>query len=665
MQISINKSEQATGLCKFILDDKVVTEASNLMDFNTYRNWGYFPGQIDPVWSHNAADNKQIKTEFPNFTVTKSLFNNIHGIAANSYLQKRSSSLLLDTPAFRKAEKEESDCSVRTLVKRSEENKMGRQIYRYADFMYCKYLGRVPNNYMVTLRRFPYPCGDQITFLHLGKDANEDALQKHLPDIGRMVTWLGTPGNEIDNILSYKVKMPFREMEAKFEDAGDAGGDSGGLLGTLMNVGGNTKYQQAVVSGYAGSATFDLTNSVLGHFGRVGSFVGNYTNGAPPYQGNLSHRDANKSYGPIDTIKSTHIRGEEGLKFENSFTLTFYYQMKSYDGVNGKAAFLDLIANILATTYSTGKFWGGAYRGQGLSQHNAFANLPIYKLKNGASMSDIMGAVTESLGQVGKAMNGNKELTGNFLQDAKTIITNMGKQFGQALLGGALNKLGRPMKTAVNSLLSPTPVGFWHVTVGNPMHPIVQMGNMIIEDCQIQQYGPLGIDDFPTELKVTVTLKHGKVRDTTLFEQMYHYGDYRIYSPVDSHIKECYENSSRIEQLKRGDVDSMFDYVKQTNAIEGAKMDQDYENSIKGAAKPTNKNGKSKGPKSNQSPTNSTANSTPPVDPEQAPDVIDLKNSVDKIKTVLIKHFGTTDARNLIWAGQEGADGSSPPPQKK
>lgn len=658
----IDKSTQATGLCKFNLDDRVVLEASNLQDFNSYRNWGYFPGEMDPVWVKNAKENKQSVSVFPNFTVTKSLFNPVNGISANSNLQRRSSSMLLDTPAFRKAEKELSDCSIRTLVNRSQNGEMGRQIYRYADFMYCKYLGRVPNNYLITLRRFPYPCSDQISYLFLGKDDNEKNLQKHLPDIGRMVTWLGTPGNELENILKYKVKMSFKEMDAKIEETGDGGGDSGGLLGTMMNLGGNSAYRTSIMQGYAGSATLDYTNKALGWAIGQGNLMD-----SPQYQGRGAHRDNNKPYGPVDVIKKTHIRGDDGLVFENSFSLTFDYELRSYDGVNGKAAFLDLIANILATTYSSGKFWGGAYRGSGASQHNAFANLPIYKLNSGSSLSEVMSAVTDSISDVGKAMNGNKELSGNFLADAKSIISNMGKAFGQALLGGALNKLGRPMKTAVNSLLSPTPVGFWHVTIGNPMHPIVQMGNMIIDDCEIQQYGPLGLDDFPTGIKVTVTLKHGKSRDTTLFEQMFHYGDYRIYSPVDSKVKDAFEVSSRIEQMKREDYKTMFDYIKEENEEQARKLDEDYETPTKERVSKASSS-KSKTTKNSDKKSNFMSDAkeiisqnTAALPGYVAKGIESLEKSTEKLKTVLLKHFGTTDSHNLVWAGQEGADGSSPP----
>ena len=650
--IHIDKSTQSTGLCKFILDDKTVLDAMNLEDFNSYRNWGSFPGSIDPIWEANAKDNNKVELGYHNFNVTKSLFNNVQGIGAYTEYQMKSNAPLIDSPRTRKEIKADDDCSVKALVTKSEKNQMGRQIYRYADFMYCKYLGQVPNNYMITLRRFPYPCADHIGFIGDGSDENEHKLQKHMPDMGRMITWLGTPGNDITNILHYKVTMPFKEMTAKMEDGGNAGGDSGGLLGTLMNMGGNSAYQSAVLSGHAGSASNKFIGQVLG------SGVSKYLDN-PPYEGMVGAVDNNKPWGPIDVIKKTHIRGDDGLVFENSFDLTFDYKLRSYDGVNGKAAFLDLIANILAVTYSTGKFWGGGYRGSGLSQHNAFANLPIYNIKNGASWSEVMGAVTESLSEVGKAMNGNKELTGNFLADAKSILSNMGKQFAQAILGGALNKLGRPMKNAVNSLLSPAPVGFWHVTVGNPMHPIIQMGNMIIDNCEITQYGPLGLDDFPTGLKVKVTLKHAKSRDATLFEQMFHYGEYRIYSPIDKLVQQAYENSTRPGTAT---TVNKFSYIHELNKAYEKGEDINPPSTGTNVSATTSENTASDimGTQLSTSNDNIPANKL-----NNGAAIKRLQASINSLSDLYIKHFGTKDAKNIYWTSREGAHGAAKKEEQK
>jgi hypothetical protein len=93
----------------------------------------------------------------------------------------------------------------------------------------------------------------------------------------------------------------------------------------------------------------------------------------------------------------------------------------------------------------------------------------------------------------------------------------------------------------VNSLLSPAPVGFWHVTIGNPHHPIMSMGNMIIKNTTIEHYGPLGLDDFPTGLKVTVELERGKPRDIRDIERIYMHGNDRIYASMGPKIEEMYK----------------------------------------------------------------------------------------------------------------------------
>ena len=109
---------------------------------------------------------------------------------------------------------------------------MSRMVYNYSDFMYCKYLGKIPNNYMITLRKFPMPCGD-----HIGAICDADAEQNnHLPDMGRLVTWLGTPGNDMSNILSYSYSMPWQENTAPFDDEVGTGENGGGKLGQFLSA---------------------------------------------------------------------------------------------------------------------------------------------------------------------------------------------------------------------------------------------------------------------------------------------------------------------------------------------------------------------------------------------------------------------------------------------
>ena len=95
-----------------------------------------------------------------------------------------------------------------------------------------------------------------------------------------------------------------------------------------------------------------------------------------------------------------------------------------------------------------------------------------------------------------------------------------------------MNSLGRPAVYAFHSLLTNDAVGLWHVTIGNPLNPIVSMGNLILTNCELSQSGPLGLDDFPTEITVSVTLKHGTPRDSVDIQKMYTQGRNAIYSKI-------------------------------------------------------------------------------------------------------------------------------------
>jgi hypothetical protein len=117
--------------------------------------------------------------------------------------------------------------------------------------------------------------------------------------------------------------------------------------------------------------------------------------------------------------------------------------------------------------------------------------------------------------------------------------------------GAALNQLGRPTKVALNSLLEPVPTGLWHLTIGNPMHPIMVIGNLILDKTEIEHYGPLGLDDFPTGLKVTCTLHHGKPRDTTMIENMYIMGHSRVYIPMGPDIEKLYNQASEFKESEK------------------------------------------------------------------------------------------------------------------
>lgn len=433
---------------------------------------------------------------------------------------------LMDNRETRKAIQNNSKCTVKDLVKASQDGLLGRNTYAFSDFMYCKYLGRLSNNYLITLRRFPYPVDDFISSIGTGKDRrNKDYSTKNTDSIGCLVTWMGTPGNDMGSILKYSVAMPFKEQKAQLQPNNIDSDSGGGPANAIANAFDPT-YRAQYQAGMAGASVNKLTKKF-------------FALGDAPYPASQwnSFKDDMKVYGPVDTIKTTFMRSEEGLTFDQNITVTFEYELRAYNGINGRQAMLDLLANVLNVTYSTGTFWGGGFRGGGAHQNNIFTNLKIFKARGG--FTNFVDAFAEDYSTLSKKAGDAIESNGGLLQTLKKLAN----QIGGMLMSGMLNKMGRPHKQMANSILSPAPIGFWHLTIGNPHHPIMSIGNLVLKSTEIEHYGPLGLDDFPTGLRVRCQLQRGKSRDIRDIEKLYMHGNDRIYTSMGPKIFDMYQSS--------------------------------------------------------------------------------------------------------------------------
>lgn len=495
--------------------------------------------QLDNIkeWGQKAPGDKMIGGLSRG---VRSIFNKFHAVPLENseYGVRISQNMpLLDCPSTRKLQRASNACSVRDLVDKSRQGLMGACVYDYSDFMFCKYLGRVPNNYMITLRRFTIPVNDYIK-----PYGNANAIQPNDPvvrtqvrtsnggvSMGCMVTWLGTPGNEMNEIMKYNFSMPFKSVDAKFEDDGAAApnpsnpnskGAIGGLFGAAMS--------SSVVRGLA-------ARGLLGR-GLYNPQGGQTVSTPPP------HYDPQKAYVGVDMIKSIYIRDpDKGLRFEHKFKLTFDYELRSYDGINGRQAMLDLLGNILTVCYTTGDFWPGAYRhNQGGSYVQPMSSLEC--MKHHKTFTGYMKAFQRD---VVKFKAGLKAAAANPIETLLRLLDNI----GGLILGGEDESLPPTFGSGRNALLSDNPVGFWHVTIGNPCAPMMSIGNMILENCTVEHYGPLGLDDFPTSLRVTCELVGGKPRDKRLIERIYVSGNDRIYMPLDQDVIKMIRNAENINKF--------------------------------------------------------------------------------------------------------------------
>ena len=422
------------------------------------------------------------------------------------------------------------DCSIHNLVKLSNEKDsiLGQARYKYSDFMYCRDVGKISNNHLITLRRFAAPVRDNI-FQYTGTDTQ---TSNEVPgDIGRLITWFGTPENKLEDILKYSFHASWREMEAARQDLDSQENDTArGLTGGLVNLF-NTEHAEGVEKGINASAFSMLLKDDASEYDK-GPYADN-----PAVNGRMF--DKHKIYEPKDTVRSKY-EYEGNLKFSQQFTLTFNYKLRGYDNINGKTAMLDLLGNILAVTYKKGKFWPGEQHIIGAPQNKqgwdkaigmqntaiAASGTFLGSLCNGGSLSDAASSAMNIIqgADLGKDIN----------QAAKDLLNKLKAGGLQSIFSGLMkNALGRPAVYAFDSLLTEGETGTWHVTIGNPLNPIASIGNLIIDgDVEITHGGPLGLDDFPTEITVKVPLKHAMPRDAVDIQRMFTKGRRAIYAEI-------------------------------------------------------------------------------------------------------------------------------------
>lgn len=433
------------------------------------------------------------------------------------------------------------DCSIKKLVELSkiEHGPLGQARYKYSDFMYCKDLGKVSNNHMITLRKFATPVSDNIFY---ATTYNDDANFSSAGDVGRLITWFGTDDNKLEDILKYSYKAEFKEFEAKIQELPSQEDDpSRGIIGQFANLF-NPAYNESTNKGVSPSSlSFIMATSASDTHYTQAPYANN-----PAVNGSMY--DKNKVYEPKDTLRSTYKYTGE-LKFEHSFTLTFKYKLRGYDNINAKSAFLDLLGNILSVTYRQGTFWGGEQRIIGSPQNKkgwkkaqSFVNdgleaggTFIQTLLNGGNIGDAANTFATA---ITSGLNSSfgidfSAILGDPMGALKGLVSKLDKaNLGAGLKGVIKNQLGRPAVYAFDSLLTNDAVGLWHVTIGNPLNPIAVMGNLIIDNAEISHSGPLGLDDFPTEITVTIALKHGMPRDSVDIQRMYTQGRNAIYSKI-------------------------------------------------------------------------------------------------------------------------------------
>lgn len=432
--------------------------------------------------------------------------------------------------------------------------------YRMQDFIYLKYYNQIPNNYMITLRRYTKPCSDRMFGLDMDAATSNamNGLESSYFALATAVTYMGEKtGNKLSEILKFDYGANWDEKEGQTEAIQNP---DGGLSAQLRERG-RTRVPTEMMQGTLNSQELLSTTGMrqmLKFSAAVqgkGSSVNDAMAASNAYEGNaFAQRYGENFYGDINVVNKVKVRSR-GLTFSNNFTLTFEYSLKSLKCVNPRVAMMDILSNFLILTGNYGTFWGGAtifYGQRNIAPQYGDPNL-LRQGKYKEYMNSVVGDVKNGFLKITEMGNGISN-PWDIFKGLFTGIKNIGSGFIQGLIGNFLGgNIGVAGQSVVApALLSGAPSGYWHVTVGNPLDPIAMMGNMAVTNTTVEFSDYLGYDDFPTEIKFTVSLEHCMPRENSMIENMFNAGKGRIYAFTDENILSAYRTIDAVSWAQRG-----------------------------------------------------------------------------------------------------------------
>lgn len=472
----------------------------------------------------------------------------------------------------------------------------GYQPYAMTDFMFCKNYGKIPNNRLITFRRYPFPIDDQIKIFQNG-------VYKSPIPIAQAVTWFGgDTGNALSNIGVLNWGMNFKEIA---------------LPDKPQEINGNevtVDQLKALVEGIGGGKTaksvVDGLETLLVGFGGSNEQLQQLSGMEEKFQKyakNLYLSDGpywNRIFGPVNVVDRTTQRSR-GMQstYAAPFSLNFHYQFRSFNGLSPKIVALDLIASFLNLTYNDAQFLGQLARyfpKLGL-KFNPTITEQLGKLISQAAISFNADIANQIIALIKSATASITAASG--LQNSKDLLNTLktGAKNTIQVAGAKILKPAVPEILSIRSALSDRPVGEWHLVVGNPMNPIMVMGDLLCTNCKMIFDTEIGPEDFPTGITFTVTLQQGKPRDKVAIERMFNLGESQLMSnklrdPASAADTFGEENSKLFEDLKNGIDKKVIEATSKNNSFQQyqtrVRKSYGYKAGGSGAADSVNKDGK-------------------------------------------------------------------------
>jgi hypothetical protein len=437
--------------------------------------------------------------------------------SAVSYLAKNASSLANPTASN----------IIKWAKTQSIDSVTGFQPYAMTDFMFCKNYGIIPNNRLITLRRYPFPIDDML---------RAPGERNPIP-IAQAVTWFGDgTENSLSNIGIMNWGLRWDSTSLKVDEYQTIEGnevtvdDILGVFDGMKNDKGVTDLAAKIRSIYTG---LNGDDSNLQQISKMEAKLQDYSRSL--YTANGPYW--NRIFGPVNVINAT-TRRARGMQdgWNTPFTINFHYQFRTFNGLSPKVVALDLISSFLNLTYNDAQFLGQLARyfpRLGLKFSPTITQmLGDLLTKWGTSFSN--GSIIEVTKLAHELMAGIKTAASKGYQIGRDLFSGDGKELtgaaGKLFQAGSAALLADaiPRLISVKSALSDRPIGEWHLVVGNPINPILVMGDLVCMNCVLKFDDEIGPDDFPTGCTFSIKLAQGKPRDKASIERMFNLGEAKL-----------------------------------------------------------------------------------------------------------------------------------------
>ena len=434
----------------------------------------------DPLAGSAGTDSKNVNYNVVNSMQSDSQFINYLGNSTTNDYKPYTSN-----PEY------ESDISLASIITWSQQKGMEALKLNYGNLAYHKDVKVYPANRLMVLRRFPGAVNDNL-------------FSTTVSPICTMCTFY--------DFEKLPITISFNEEWTQF---------SGSFLDVLsdvigIHVGSLPVIGNAINTGASSNLAQDI-------FSLIAQKLNIITDGGMPYG------DPNIVYD-----SAVRVTDGENLKtgLSNSISVKFEatYILREINGVDAKAAMLDLIATATAMGTSNSRFYVSESGGSTIKlimDQMAAGNIDtLFKdIING--LSDIIKNASAALVKLGKDILAAQASSGT----ANAVISTLDSA-GSILLKNRYSRYKWRMQGVLGALTGMATAP-WHVTLGNPKFPWFTMGNLYIESATMNFGGEVAYNDMFTDLHVSYTFKNGRPLGASEIQSLFNSGRGRIYDTPD------------------------------------------------------------------------------------------------------------------------------------